>query len=388
MSGFIPADLDPRFEVFRAWVATQKARAATSDKKRDQFSDHTARIYESLWRGWVDWLGGRDCQWPDATATDVRAFLDGPAPAPKDRRTRKPIAKQKMANYTQQRFWSVLRQVYSHATINGLLEHSPCEGIAIKPQVTESSQRRQVMLPGVLQLLRDPVGLVRVLPMDDEHEWWVLRDRAAVALAAHCALSTGELIALRGQDLRDGARILSPVPVQLPGVAAATRALAVDIPARNDRPGRTVPLQAAALAVLEPWLLRRAELLREQSAAFALGKLTRAPLKPAAAPLLLSREAPPGEPLPAVDPPTLYYSFRKCLDAAIEAAGRDAKEGYIARGPSILRNTVIAEWASLLGADKAAELAGLKPASLRAAARAPATPGRPPPPHERENPSL
>lgn len=101
MSGLIPAELDPRFEVFRAWVATQKARAAGSSKKRDQFSDNTARIYASLWRGWVDWLGARNRQWHEATPADVRAFLDGPAPAPEDRRTRAPIQDKKMANYTQ-----------------------------------------------------------------------------------------------------------------------------------------------------------------------------------------------------------------------------------------------------------------------------------------------
>lgn len=370
MSGVIPADLDPRFEVFRAWVATQKARAATSTKKRDQFSDKTARIYESLWRGWVDWLGGRKRQWLDATPMDLRMFLDGPAPAPKDRRTRRPIEPKKMANYTQQRYWSVLQQVYSHAKVNGLVEQSPCEGITVKPQITERSQKRQVMVPGVLQLLRDPAALARFLPLEDERYWWVLRDRAAVALAAHCALSASELIALRGQDLRDGTRALAPLAPQLPGVPAAPRVLAVDIPARDDRERRTVPLPAAALPVLEAWLARRSELLREQRKAFALSRLKQPPLAPADAPVLLSREAPAGEPLPAIDPPTVYYSFRKCLDAAIKAAGHGPEAGYVARGPSILRNTVIAEWTALLGAQTAAELAGLKPASLRAAVRA------------------
>lgn len=209
--------------------------------------------------------------------------------------------------------------------------------------------------------------------MEDERQWWVLRDRAAVALAAHCALSTSELIALRGQDLRDGNRALAPLAPQLPGVAAAPRVPAVDIPPRDDRPARTVPLPAAALPVLEAWLLRRSELLREQRKAFALSRLKQPPLAPADAPVLLSREAPGGEPLPAIDPPTVYYSFRKCVDAAIKEAGHDPEAGYVARGASILRNTVIAEWAAHLGAQKAAELAGLKPASLRAAARAAAT---------------
>jgi integrase len=368
MSGVVPAALDPRFAVFLSWVAAQKARALSSTKKRDQFSDKTAQIYESLWRGWVDWLGARDRQWQGAEPADVRKFLDGPAPAPKDRRTRNPIEPKKMANYTQQRYWSVLQAVYSHAQTNQLVEQSPCLGIAVKPQISDRSLKRQVMHPGVLQLLRDPAHLVRFLPVEDERQWWVLRDRAAVALAAHCGLSAGELIALRGQDLRDGSRMLGPLQPQLPGVEQAPRTPAVDIPATNDRPQHTVPIPPAALKAIEPWLARRSELLLEQRKAFALGSLKQQPLAPADAPVLLSREAPAGEPLPAVDSPTLWYSFRKCMDAAIKAAGHDLKDGYVARGPGILRNTVIADWAATLGPAQAAALAGLKPASLRAAA--------------------
>lgn len=376
MSGVIPAELDPRFEVFLAWVATQKAKATTSNKKRDQFSDKTARIYESLWRGWVDWLGARERQWFDATSLDVRAFLDGPAPAPKHRRTRAPIQAKKMANYTQQRYWSVLQAVYSHAKINELLAQSPCEGIQIKPQITERSQKRQVMLPGMLRLLRDPDALTRFMPMEHDGQWWVLRDRATVALAAHCALTTAEIIALRGQDLREGARTLGgKFAQQLPELAPASRDTWVDIPARGDRPARSIPIPAAALVLIEPWLERRAELLQTQLAAFARGRLKRPPPAPTQAPVFLSREAPGGEPLPAVDPPTVYYRFQKVMDAAIDAAGHALGDGYVARGPSILRNTVIAEWAVVLDPDKAAELAGLKPASLRAAGRSPSAEG-------------
>lgn len=366
MSGIGAAERDPRFRVFDAWVATQKARAASSDKKRDQFSDKTARIYESLWRGWVEWLAGQDLPWPQATPQHVRAFLDGPAPAPQDRRTRRPITRDKMALYTQQRYWSVLQNVYAHAVVTGLIEQSPFAAMADRPRMKEQAQKRQVMsLAGVLPLLRDPQALARVLPMEDERQWWVLRDRAAVALVVHCALSTSELIALRGQDLRDGSRTLAPPAAQLPGVPAPPRAPRVDVPERKDRPGRSIPVPAAALPVLQEWLARRGDLLREQHRSHALGRRQNPPKSPADAPLLLSREAEDGEPLPAIDPPTVYRSFRICLDAAIKAAGH-TRTGYVARGPSILRNTVIAEWAAQLGEGEAAILAGLKPTSLRA----------------------
>jgi hypothetical protein len=143
----------------------------------------------------------------------------------------------------------------------------------------------------------------------------------------------------------------------------------VDIPKRDERERRTIPLPPAALAVLEAWLDCRSDLLREQRTAFELRKLKHPPLAPAVAPVMLSREAPTGEPLPAIDPPTVYYSFRKCLDAAFKEAGYDEKVGYVARGPSIIRNSVIAEWASQMEPQEAAVLAGVKRASLRPVAR-------------------
>jgi len=369
MSTVLPAELDPRFAVFLSWAAARKAKALGSEKKRDQFSDKTQLIYESLWRGWVDWLAVRERHWQQATAAEVRAFLNGPAPALEDRRRRKPIEPKKMANYTQQRYWSVLQGVYAHAVTNDLVEQSPCVDVIGKPRISERSLERQVMLPGVLELLRDPVELARLLPLEDERQWWILRDRAAVALAAHCALTSGELIALRGRDLRDGTAPVAPRQPQLPGVQSAPRQVAVDIPANKDRPARSIPIPPQALKAVEPWLARRCELLRQQRTAFALGRLKAQPPDPVDAPVLLSREAPGGEPLPAVDPPTLWCSFRNCMTAAIKAAGHQLDGAYVARGPGILRNTVIAQWAATLGAEQAAALAGLKPASLRAAVR-------------------
>lgn len=369
MTGMLPAALDPRFAVFLSWAAAKKARAIGSDRKRDQFSDKTQVIYESLWRGWVDWLGGRNKQWHEATPADVRQFLDGPAPAPLDRPTRRPIEAKKMANYTQQRYWRVLQAVYSHARINDLVAHSPCVDVTRKPRITERSQQRQLMLPGVLELLRNASQLTELMPMNDERQWWVLRDRAAVALAAHCALSTGELVALRGRDLRHGAAVLEPRQPELPGVPSAQRVIAVDIPATRERLQHSVPIPVEAMAVIEPWLERRAELLRDTHVAFSRGQAKHRPPELADAPVLLSRETRAGEAVSAVDARVVWHTFRNCIDAAIEAAGHELDGRYVARGPGILRNSVIADWTAKLGPATAAELAGLKPGSLRAAGR-------------------
>ena len=356
----------PHFAIFRAWVGAQQARAAATGKKRDRFSDDTARIYASLWRGWLQWLAGRGKEWPQASTADITAFLAGPAPAPEERRTRTPIQPRKMARYTQQRYWRVLQAVYGHAVINGLLATSPCVDLTHKPRMTARSQERQVLPPGVLGLLRDPMELERFLPLEHAGQWWVLRDRAAVALAAHAGLSATELIALRGLDLRLGRQMLTTRAPQLRGLPDVPAW--ADVPARGERPARSLPLPDVCLPVLEAWLERRAELLAQQAAAFALqGRRKDAP-SPSQAPVFLSRESPEGEALPPLDPPTLYYSFRKCLERAIEEAGHAPGAGYVARGPSILRNSVIADWATTLGAEQAAQQAGLKPASLRAGA--------------------
>jgi site-specific recombinase XerD len=376
VTGLLPAELDPRFEVFLAWAATQKARAGTSARRRDRFSEGTVRIYTSLWRGWVDWLGERERQWLDATHADVRAFLDGPAPAPNDRKTRRPIEAEKMANYTQQRYWSVLQAVYAHAKDNQLLEHSPCEGIDLEPQVEKLAQVRQVMLPGVLELLRTPDWVRLLLPMTRDSQWQALRDRAAVALVAHCALQTAELISLRGVDLREGDHALeySPPP-QIARSAAARRDARVDVPAQGSRPAHSIPIPGPALELLEPWLERREALLDAQHAAFVKGQLRTPPQRPAQAPVLLSREAPAGEPLPALQAQTLYLSVRKAVIAAMCAARHDPNDRYMAKGASVLRNSVIADWVEHHGPQQAAEWAGLTQVSLRARGRVPGAVG-------------
>lgn len=372
MTGVIPAWHDPRFAVFLSWAATKKARATASSKRRDQFSDKTQVIYESLWRGWVEWLTARDRRWEDATPEDVRQFLDGPAPAPIDRPTRRPIEAKKMANYTQQRFWRVLQAVYAHAKLNDLVAQSPCIDVSRKPHITERSQQRQTMVPGVLELLRDPQQLRRLIPHESERQWWALRDRASLALAVHCALSTGELTALRGRDLRHGVAMLAPLQPELPGMSDDPPAWAVDIPATEERLAHTVPIPPEAMELIQPWLAYRATVLAALQRDFAAGRIAHAPPGLADAPLLLSRETRPGEVVSAVDARVVWHVFRKCIDAAIRATGFDLDGSYLARGPGILRNSVIVDWTERFGPDKATELAGLKPGSLRPVDRKPA----------------
>lgn len=362
-----------RFAIFQAWVATQQARAAASKRKREQFSDRTAAIYASLWRGWVEWLAARHAvEWAEATPSLVTEFLSGPAPAPDDRRTRRPIHTERMANYTQQRYWRVLQGVYSHAVATSLIEQSPCVDMPERPAVADESLKRRLLPPGTLAQLRDPARLAQLLPMEDEEDWGVLRDRAAVALVAHCGLSASELRALRGQDLRSGAQVLAAPSRQrsLAGFTlAAGAAPAVDVPSREHP--RSLPLPPGALACLLPWLAARARLLAKEAARGRADLGTPLHLQP----LLLSREVSDGQERTAIGPPTLHLLFKRCLSAALPATAAN-KGAYIPHGPSAVRNSVIAEWAATHPSEVAAALAGVQPRALRANPMPPAAEDR------------
>jgi hypothetical protein len=58
--------------------------------------------------------------------------------------------------------------------------------------------------------------------------------------------------------------------------------------------------------------------------------------------------------------------FQRCLRAALKESGKAAPGQYIALGPSVVRNSLIAEWTATLSPERAAELAGIQLRSLRA----------------------
>ena len=71
-----------------------------------------------------------------------------------------------------------------------------------------------------LDILRDPEALAALIPAKTEPPpWWVVRDRAAVALLAHCGLTTSELVNLTGADLIEGVDVMrANMTLSLPGM--------------------------------------------------------------------------------------------------------------------------------------------------------------------------
>lgn len=350
--------------------------------RRLGFSSDAIPVYRSIWEIWLRWLDGQPAEafegspwrWPMATVAHVRAFVTGPAPVADDkgRRRRKPIAQGKMAPFTAQRYWRVVRDVYAHACLrNWVLQNPALELGKDQPSVSRTAREPRVLLPFVLRMLRDAQALVRLLPQEHDGHWWILRDRAIVALLAHCGMSAAELIALREADLRHGTSALhGPAAPQLDGVPPGPAPVV-------DLPGRTLELPAQALAAVLPWLEQRADLLVQQR--LRMRTLARQHgQEPSAAavaaspqqPLFLSREAPEGMHT-RLDPSSLYVIVKRCLKVAYEVPrvkGTKEEGAYVAAGPAVIRNAVIQAWADHYGEDEAARMAGLESAaSLRRA---------------------
>jgi integrase len=328
-----PAKQVTGVEAFERWSAAQIALHAAQPPRRGRgrgradagLNPASAKIYRSIWGGWLDWLASEQLSWHAVTPADVERFMVVRAPSEAGRPA---INRATMASYTRQRYFRVLQGVYRDAHLIGLIEQNPVSAVekdGHQPQVREVDRRPQMLPPGVLELLRTPAWLEKALPMDEPREWWVLRDRASVTLAAHCGLTTGELRTLQGRDLRLGALpYRGPDSARSPGVAPAGE-LWVDVRDRTDRVGRSVRLPAAALHVLDPWLAaRRVQLQLQRRRWSDLDEPARAGAKLAEpqasprAPLLLASErnaakSPGNGELTAV---TLFRIFRTCLQAA------------------------------------------------------------------------
>ena len=158
------------FAPFEAWTAKEMADAASGAPRPDRtrrftFTPATAKVYETVWKGWISWLAKEGRHWHEATSADVRKFLAGPTPGG-DGVGRNPIDKRKMANYTQQRYWRVLRGVYALAFPLDASRNMSELDDKDRPKVQARSRTSQVLPPGVLQALQDPQRLAALVPRE------------------------------------------------------------------------------------------------------------------------------------------------------------------------------------------------------------------------------
>lgn len=351
------------YSSFEDWVAQEEISGSFTDPG-------TAATYRAIWHAWLLWLPA-GVSWRDATQEHVVSFLDGPAPG--TGRKRRPKKRSAMANATRYRYWRVLRAVYFHAHKEGKL---PADNPTLlgddEPGQEPDTRKAQVLPPRALDLLRDPGSLALLVPAkSDQLPWWVLRDRAAIGLLAHCALTTAELIDLTAGDLGEGPEPMrGAVTTPLPGMDPPEVQLHVKGSRKGTGP-RNLEVPAPMVELLRAWLRRREVVLQEDTNRLLLGGVEPADIpRMVNYPLFMSRQrVKPNQPLPAMEPQTIYLSVRRCLSAAYKHPDVQplvAKGAYVAQGAAIIRNTVIADWIQRFGEDEAVQRAGLRSAhSLR-----------------------
>ena len=375
-------------QLFGRWAARMAASG--------EFSASTVETYSAIWNAWLNWLAARGLGWLDVDALTIQAYLEGPSPGLAHHRPA--LRADRMANYTQQRYWRVLRAVYAEAVRSGLLVSSPVLDVpeSDRPVIALSSRQSQVLPPGVLPLLRDPGVIEGCISFVREAEWWVVRDRAAVLVLSHLGITTRELMALRGGDvvyqLVQSADLVTDARLSGSGALPSPAPLIAQLMpfsmsvARDDEViPRELELNDAVRRVLQPWLaLRRVVIFarlkrRLMGVAVSDEQLDAVCLSE---PLFMSRQRSAEQIdadraggtvlsvdkvglLPPMEASNVYLMVKRALDAVYGLpvlAGQHPKLRGLnqASGAAIIRNTVLLDWVQTLGEEAAALLAGLR----------------------------
>lgn len=392
----LPVGFTDGQRLFAGWAARMAAGG--------EFSASTVETYSAIWNAWLGWLAARGLGWLDVDAMTIQAYLEGPSPGLAHHRPA--LRADRMANYTQQRYWRVLRAVYAEAVRSGWLVSSPVLDVpeGDRPVIALSSRQSQVLPPGVLSLLRDPGVIEGCIPFVREAEWWAVRDRAAVLVLSHLGITTRELMALRGGDvvfqpIQSGDQVAdgcvtergdlpSPAPLvaQLEPVSLAV--------ARDDEViPRVLELNDAVRRVLQPWLaLRRVVLSARLKRRLVCVAVSDEQLDAVcwSEPLFMSRQRSAEQIdadrsggsvlpvdkvglLPPMEASNVYQVVKRALNALYGLpvlAGQHPKLRGLnqASGAAIIRNSVLLDWVQTLGEETAALLGGLRSVgSLRVA---------------------
>lgn len=360
----VPSPVDAAsMQAFESWAQTQM--------RLGELSDASVAKYRPLWSAWVGWTLLQGLRWNSVSQEDIGRFLQGPAPG--QRRRRRAINEQKMSSYTRQRYWRLLCGVYAEASRRGWVDSNLALDLPDeeRPKVTDRDRQSQILEPAVFERLRTPAGLLNAIKTQSEQDWWHVRDRAIMAVLVETGITVSELIALRGMDVRDPLTFQSMDPVQ-PSLLPPTKIGGwIDVMATSSTIGRSIPMRNNMTAVLQDWIRVRGLLLEERAA-----RLTRLSERSAflqehagRGPLFVTRRARSGSGVfPPMDQTAVYHTVKSCLLAIRsdlqEVLGADGP--YVAKGPAVIRNSVIRHWLDAVGVEEAVRLAGLKNAdSLR-----------------------
>lgn len=363
----------------------------------------SVRANAVLWGSWCRWLAGQALHWSDATLQTVDTFLNGPAPSL--RRQHRPARNpSKMSSLTQVRYFRVLKGVYANARALEWIDQVPTVG-ELQPEYVAKDAQGGVLPPGVLARMQNTRQLQETfLPTtDSKRQWWLLRDRAAVALVAECGITTAELIELQLRDLGAGPHNIVQAMARAaqrhlqggPGesdqeVDAAAPSLnlrdpAVDNPAGARMPfapvvltvrpshtlkGRHFVLPARVCEVLLPWVALREEMLTvmasSKDALVRRGDFLKE--HSLNGPLFPSRQSPKnadGKPIKdqffKMESAAVYLIFKRAFAGLEPSTGVGARgKARTAQGTSVIRNTLIQHWLRTMPEEEAQARAGFQ----------------------------
>lgn len=294
---------------FEGWV--RACRDATSE--REHLSEDSATKYRTVWSGYLKWLARTQTDWAQANEADISAFVQaiGSRPRAADKgRTSGSTRITSASPVTQRRYWRVLRDVYSHAVINGQITANPCsDAEQVPPSETMPSM---VLPPWVLGQLQSAILLERQL--DPLRSWQDLRNDTLVMLLCHTAIKTGEIQTLRLDQL---------LPTR---TARHGKHLVLTLEGQRKYQTRAIPItDPKLLVVLRHWLYERS--LVENAPAW----------------LFFGQKRRPGarERMP-LSAKSIFLIVNQAITRYI---GADAFAFNLAHaGPEALRNTVITHW--------------------------------------------
>ena len=350
-----PSDTTPT-GIFGAWGRAEQVRG--------ELNAESVAKYRLLWMAWLNWCASESTPWDQVTPADIVRFLNGPPPGNKAG-SRPAMNSSSMTRFTKNRYWRVLRGVYTHASKIGHTQSNLALNVDEKdrPSVAAPDKLAQVLEPSVFAALRELRTIEKILPDKSEANWWFSRDRAMLCVVLECGVTTAELIALRGMDLREASngQIASSIQ-QADMLDSISIDLLLDVMDTENHVGRTLRIQGDRAMLVRQWVAWRNRLLIERAAkAVPLARREAfMALHATQGPLFFARRAREStDVFPKLDTTSVYYLFSECMKRLRKVADLPPQT-HIAKGPSIIRNTVIKNWIALLGPEAAASMAGLK----------------------------
>ncbi len=344
-----------------------------------KFKGNTVVVYRSIWQAWTAWLLGRETSWSKVSANDVTDFLDGPAPGQK--RHRRPIRANGLANFTRQRYWRVLRGVYSCAKRLDLINDNPVMDVPenLRPTIAARSLLPQVLPPSMLVHLQNPDTIKELIPVLKDTHWWSLRNRAVMSVLTHLGLTTAELGALSAAALRSGTtlwidKIGDWTQDAIEGVAL-DETVWLDVASGGPLAARSLVVPMAIVPILHQHLSAHRMLYSQRltkgwskgigngSLGYEIelqGRLRRAPMFP-------SRKCIGGDKLnlPGMDEVTVFELVQKVTNsffASHTGQHLDPRDRgvHMGQGAAIVRNTLIRQWIETFGQEEAVKRAGFE----------------------------